>query len=64
MRRLMDKRTQLGFEKDGLFADPQFVDAEKNDFRLKSSSPALVLGFRQWDYSVSGRKRKGCANDK
>ena len=50
--------TQLRFEKGGLFADPQFVDAEKNDFRLKPSSPAFALGFKPWDYSASGRKGK------
>lgn len=48
--------TQLGFEKDGSFADPQFVDAANNDFRLKPTSPALKLGFRRWDYSAAGRK--------
>lgn len=50
--------TQLGFEKDGSFADPQFVDAANNDFRLKPTSPALKLGFRRWDYSAAGRKRR------
>ena len=51
--------TQFGFEKGGLFSDPQFVDAEKNDFRLKSSSPVFELGFKPWDYSTAGRTRKG-----
>lgn len=46
----------LGFEKGGVFADPQFEDAEKFDFRLKLSSPAFALGFKPWNYSNAGRK--------
>ena len=41
----------------GVYADPLFEDAAANDFRLKSGSPALALGFEPWDYSVSGLKR-------
>ncbi len=29
----------------GIVADPMFVNSEKNDFRLKADSPALLLGF-------------------
>lgn len=35
-------------------ADPLFVDPENGDFRLRKDSPALKLGFKQWDYSLVG----------
>ena len=47
----------LGFEKGGVFADPQFEAAADFDFRLKKSSPALGLGFKPWDFSNAGPKR-------
>ncbi len=36
------------------FDDPLFVDAEARNFRLKSDSPALKLGFRPLDYDAPG----------
>lgn len=33
---------------------PQFVDAPRHDYRLKSTSPALKLGFEQIDLSTVG----------
>jgi hypothetical protein len=37
-----------------IIADPMFVDAEHNDFRLKPESPAIALGFRPIDAAQAG----------
>ncbi len=44
----------LGFDKESLVADPQFVDAKQHDYRLKPTSPALKLGFEPIDLSTVG----------
>jgi hypothetical protein len=43
-----------GREVGTLVADPLFVDAAGNDFRLHSNSPALQLGFTPFDFSRAG----------
>lgn len=44
-----------GNDRDGAFADPQFMDAKGRDFRLRSDSPALKLGFKPFDFTRAGR---------
>jgi hypothetical protein len=37
----------LGLDKHSVIADPKFVNAAKDDYRLKPNSPAFKLGFKQ-----------------
>lgn len=41
----------------GCVGDPLFENPKKGDWRLKKNSPALKLGFKPWDYTLSGRRR-------
>ena len=38
----------MGFDTHSVFADPLFVDPESNDYRVRSESPALKLGFQNF----------------
>ena len=48
---------KLGQDKASVIADPLFVDARHDDYRLKPESPALKLGFRQIPVSRIGPYR-------
>ena len=50
----LDEWRALGFDKDSVFADPMFVDAKNNDYRVRPESPALKLGFRNFDMEGFG----------
>jgi hypothetical protein len=43
-----------GNDVQSLLTDPEFVDAAKYNFNLKSSSPALEKGFVQFNHSRIG----------
>ncbi|MER3501778.1 MAG: hypothetical protein C4295_09995 [Candidatus Fervidibacterota bacterium] len=47
-----------GMDKHSLIADPQFVAPEKGDFRLQPTSPAFQLGFKPFDLSKVGPRKK------
>ena len=52
----MDFQTwqKKGNDVGSIVADPRFVDASHDDFRLKTDSPAVALGFKPIDLSKTG----------
>lgn len=58
-RRVPFERWQgLGFDRHTLLAAPLFVDASQDDYRLKTGSPALALGFMPIDTNKIGIRAK------
>jgi hypothetical protein len=51
---LEEWRRQRGQDAHSAVADPGFVAPERGDFRLRSGSPALKLGFQPFDYTKAG----------
>lgn len=47
-----------GHDTNSVFAEPMFVDAAKNDFRLQADSPAHKLGFKPISLSNVGVRTK------
>ena len=45
---------RLGFDRNSVVADPLFVDAAANDYRLSAGSPARALGIESIDVSRCG----------
>jgi hypothetical protein len=50
----LDQWKARGHDTNSIFADPLFVDAAKNDFRLQPNSPAARMGFDRIDLSNVG----------
>ena len=46
-----------GHDRNSLVADPRFVDASRQNFRLHPDSPALTLGFHAPDLSAVGPRK-------
>jgi len=40
---------KLGFDQHSIFGDPLFVDPENHDFRVRPESPALKVGFKNFE---------------
>lgn len=46
------KMQKRGYYNNGVFADPNFKDAENRNFKLNSDSPAFNTGFEAWEYEA------------
>jgi hypothetical protein len=44
----------LGYDQHSVYADPLFVDAAQGDYQVRPDSPALKLGFRNFDPHEAG----------
>jgi hypothetical protein len=51
----LEQWRQKGQDVHSLVADPEFVDPEKGDFRLRPDSPAKKIGFQLIDMNRAGR---------
>lgn len=51
-----------GQDSGSIIADPLFVNADNFDFRLRSESPALKMGFHQIDISTVGPRMRAGAD--
>jgi hypothetical protein len=45
---------KLGFDQHSVFADPLFVDPANHDFRVRAESPALKVGFKNFEMGKWG----------
>ena len=45
---------KLGFDQNSVFANPLFVDPENRDFRVRPESPALKVGFKNFEMGKWG----------
>jgi len=50
----LEEWRKLGFDRNSVFADPMFVDPINNDYRVKPESPALKLGFKNFEMGSWG----------
>ena len=48
---------KLGWDKNSIFGDPQFVDPSSGDFRVKEGSPAFDIGFKNFPMNQFGVKK-------
>ncbi len=48
----------MGLDIGSVVADPLFVNPKAGDFRLRPESPAFALGFKEFDLSTVGPRRK------
>ena len=49
---------ELGHDRGSRVADPRFAAPGRDDYSLRSSSPALAMGFRAFDVSTVGPRTR------
>jgi hypothetical protein len=49
-----DEWRGMGYDRHSVFADPLFVDPADGDYRCRPDSPALRLGFQNFDVRQAG----------
>lgn len=54
---LSDAKEMFNMDEGSFITDPEFVDVENYNFKLKETSPAYKMGFRDIDISDVGCKR-------
>jgi len=54
----ISKAKKLGWDSNSKFGDAQYVDPENGDFRVKEDSPALALGFKNFNMDQFGVKKE------
>jgi len=50
----LEEWRKLGFDQHSVFADPLFVDPAKRDFTVRPNSPALQVGFKNFEMGQWG----------
>ena len=53
-----DEWQSAGHGRGNVFADPKFADAAVGDVTLAKDSPALALGFVEFDWKAAGRRSR------
>lgn len=51
---LLEEWQSMGFDRHSVFGDPMFVDPENDDYRVKPESPALKVGFKNFEMGQWG----------
>jgi hypothetical protein len=54
---VMKVSSGMGADRNSLFGDPEFIDPANGDFRVKSGSPALKIGFKNFPMDQFGVKK-------
>ncbi|OUS72939.1 signaling protein [Pseudoalteromonas sp. A601] len=55
--KVMSVSNNLAWDNNSIFGDPMFIDAKNGDFRVKSNSPALKIGFENFPMDQFGVKK-------
>ncbi len=50
----LEEWRKLGFDEHSIFADPLFVDPDRHNFNVRPESPALKVGFQNFDMGKWG----------